>query len=116
MLLLILHADKANPGCVPGKLYEYMAARRPIMAIIPAEFEAARLIRETSAGVTVDVADPAGIDRCLIDSYAAYKSNAAESRGACDLSPYERRRGAQRLAQIFTECTGAQERQSRREV
>lgn len=108
MLLLILHGDRSNPGHVPGKLYEYLGARRPIMAIMPADFEAARLIRETRAGVTVDAADATGIDRCLIDSYAAYKSNSVCCASECDLSPYERKHGAKQLANIFSDCLGAQ--------
>lgn len=103
VLLLILHADQSNPGHVPGKLYEYLGARRPIMAIMPADFEAARLIRETLAGVTVDASDAQGIDRCLIDSYSAYESNSACCVGEGDLSPYERRHGAEQLAKIFSE-------------
>jgi len=108
LLLLILHGDKSNPGVVPGKLYEYLGARRPIMAIMPAEFEAARLIRETRAGVIVDGSNAAEIDRCLIDSYAAHKSNAAYSASECDLSPYERKQGAQQLADIFSDCLNEQ--------
>ena len=112
MLLLILHGDKSNPGLMPGKLYEYLGARRPIMAIMPAEFEAARLIRETRAGVIMDRSDSAAIDRCLIESYAAHKSNSAYSANECDLTPYERKQGAQKLADIFSDCLGEQELRS----
>lgn len=103
LLLLILHGDKSNPGHVPGKLYEYLGARRPVLGIMPADFEAARLIRETRAGVTVEASDAAGIDRCLIESYSAYESNSASCVCEGDLSPYERRHGAEQLAKIFSE-------------
>lgn len=103
VLWLILHGDKSNPGHVPGKLYEYLGARRPVVGIMPADFEAARLIRETRAGVTVEASDAAGIDRCLIDSYSAYESNTTCCVGEGDLSPYERRHGAMQLGKIFSE-------------
>jgi glycosyltransferase involved in cell wall biosynthesis len=103
LLLLILHGDRSNPGHVPGKLYEYLGARRPIIAIMPTDFEAARLIRETRAGVTVEASDATGIERCLSDSYTAYKSNAGCCTSESDLSPYERRNGAKQLANIFSE-------------
>ena len=102
LLLMILHGDRSNPGHVPGKLYEYFGARRPILALIPEDFEAARIIRETGAGLTVDAADGAGIDRCLLDAYAAYKANLACGAGAGDLSPYERKYGAAQLANILS--------------
>ncbi|HKS39937.1 MAG TPA: glycosyltransferase family 4 protein [Blastocatellia bacterium] len=103
MLLLILHGDKTNLGHVPGKLYEYLGARRPVLAIMPSEFEAARIIRETGAGVTVEAKDTAAIDRCLIDSYLEYKSASACSMNERDLSQYERRYGAKQLADILSE-------------
>ena len=109
MLLLILHGDKTNSGHVPGKLYEYLGARRPVLAIMPAEFEAARIIRETGAGVTVGAEDATGIDRCLIDSYLEYKSASACSTNERDLSQYERRYGAKQLANILSGVAKATE-------
>ncbi len=103
MLLLILHGDKTNSGHVPGKLYEYLGARRPVLAIMPPEFEAARIIRETGAGVTVEAEDADTLDRSLIDSYMEYKSASACSTGERDLSQYERRSGAKQLADILSE-------------
>jgi glycosyltransferase involved in cell wall biosynthesis len=102
LLLLILHGDRSNAGHVPGKLYEYLGARRPVLALVPADFEAARIVGEAGAGVTVEATDAAGIERCLLDSYAAYKSGA--DGGACrgDLSAYERKAGAERLADILS--------------
>jgi glycosyltransferase involved in cell wall biosynthesis len=110
LLLLILHGDRSNPGHVPGKLYEYLGARRPVLALAPADFEAARIIRETGAGVTVEATDAAGIDRCLLDSYAAYQSGAGSGAGRGigrgDLSAYERRHGAAQLADILSSLGG----------
>jgi glycosyltransferase involved in cell wall biosynthesis len=102
LLLLILHGDRSNHGHVPGKLYEYLGARRPVLALVPANFEAAQIIRETGAGVTVDATDAAGIEQCLMDSYADYQSNIESGAGAADLSDYERRHGAAQLADMLS--------------
>ena len=102
LLLLILHGDRSNAGHVPGKLYEYLGARRPVLAIIPEDFEAARIIGETGAGVTVEATDAAGIERCLLDSYAAYKSDAGTAACQGDLAAYERRQGAAQLADLLS--------------
>ena len=36
-----------------GKVFEYLAAERPILAVVPPDGAAAELIRETGAGVVV---------------------------------------------------------------
>jgi glycosyltransferase involved in cell wall biosynthesis len=105
LLLLFLHSDRSDIGHVPGKLYEYLGARRPILAIVPPNFEVARIIRETHAGMTVEATDLAGIEQCLLDSYLAYKSGREVLLSESDLSPYERRHGAQRLADLLNELT-----------
>jgi glycosyltransferase involved in cell wall biosynthesis len=104
-LLLILHADQCNPGLVPGKLYEYLGARRPIMAIMPSDFEAARIIRDTGAGVAIDASNMAEIERYLLDSYFSFKSGTTQTSNESDLSAYERTQGARKLAELLTELT-----------
>lgn len=103
LLLMILREGAANSGVVPGKLYEYLASRTPVLAIMPSEFEAARIIRQTEAGAIVDESDEAGIERCLVDSYAAYKSGEVRSDRNKDISIYDRRAGARQLASLFTD-------------
>ena len=54
LLLLLLPDVGARGRDVPsGKLYEYLAARRPILAAVPPDGSAARLIHEAGAGVVV---------------------------------------------------------------
>jgi glycosyltransferase involved in cell wall biosynthesis len=49
---LLLWKPRGAPTMVPGKLYEYLAAGRPILAVLPAEDEAAELARRGGAVVT----------------------------------------------------------------
>lgn len=46
---------------LPGKLFEYLAMRKPILALSPAHGEVARVMQETAAGWCVDPHDPAAI-------------------------------------------------------
>src|SRR5262249_17255554 len=105
LLLLILHRDRANPGVTTGKLFEYLGSRTPILAIVPPHFEAARIVRETGAGTSVEANDSEGIERALLDSYQAFKSGAVQCSDQCDLSAYERKAGARRLAELLNELT-----------
>jgi glycosyltransferase involved in cell wall biosynthesis len=105
LLLLILHRDKANPGVTTGKLYEYLGARTPILAMVPPHFEAARIVRETGAGVSVEASDTEGIAGALLDSYREFKSGSARCAGHADLSAYERSSGAGQLAELLSEIS-----------
>jgi glycosyltransferase involved in cell wall biosynthesis len=105
LLLLILHRDKANPGVTTGKLYEYLGSRTPILAIVPPHFEAARIVRETGAGVSVEASDTEAIEEALLDSYQAFKSGTDSGLSLADLSAYERNAGARQLAELLNEIT-----------
>src|SRR6185369_15493177 len=51
LLLLIPEADGRGRGVLSGKVFEYLAAERPILAVVPPDGAAAALLRETGAGV-----------------------------------------------------------------
>jgi glycosyltransferase involved in cell wall biosynthesis len=61
--LLLVTSDRLSWE-LPGKLSEYMGADRPVFAIA-GDNEAARVIDETSLGISVDPADPVGIADAL---------------------------------------------------
>jgi glycosyltransferase involved in cell wall biosynthesis len=46
---------------VPSKLYSILAAGRPILAVAPAESDAARIVEESGCGIAVDPDDPAAV-------------------------------------------------------
>lgn len=54
VLLLLLWTDRQQKGIYTGKLFEYIGARRPILAVGPGEDVAADLIRELGAGYIAD--------------------------------------------------------------
>jgi glycosyltransferase involved in cell wall biosynthesis len=51
LLLLIPEADGRGRGVLSGKVFEYLAAERPILAAVPPDGVAAALIDETGTGV-----------------------------------------------------------------
>ena len=59
LLLLIPEAAGRGKGVLSGKVFEYLAAERPVLAVVPPDGAAAGLIRETGAGV---VAAPEDVD------------------------------------------------------
>jgi glycosyltransferase involved in cell wall biosynthesis len=65
LLLLVPEAGGRGRGVLSGKVFEYLAAGRPILAAVPPDGAAAELIRETGAGVVVAPEDVAGMRSAL---------------------------------------------------
>ena len=63
VLLLLLWNDPKEKGVYTGKLFEYIGARRPILAIGPIDNVAAKLIQERKAGIVLR--EPEEIERRL---------------------------------------------------
>jgi glycosyltransferase involved in cell wall biosynthesis len=65
LLLLIPDADGRGRGVLSGKVFEYLAAERPILAVVPPDGAAADLIREVGNGVVAPPEDVAAIREAL---------------------------------------------------
>lgn len=74
LLLLINQSPNAN-GILTGKFYEYLASKRPILAIGPTDGDAARVLNDTGAGTMVGFSDEVDTEKTILDYYARYKSN-----------------------------------------
>jgi glycosyltransferase involved in cell wall biosynthesis len=103
LLLLLPQAGERGGPVLPGKIFEYLAAERPILAAVPPEGEAASLIREAHAGVVVPPDDVGAIGEALVGLEARWRA------GALDGSPLDpqlrdrisRRRRVQELADLL---------------
>lgn len=74
LLLLIPEAGGRGRGVLSGKVFEYLAAERPILAAVPPDGEAAALIREVGAGVVVAPDDVEGAAAALRDLHARWSA------------------------------------------
>jgi glycosyltransferase involved in cell wall biosynthesis len=72
LLLLIPDAGGRGRGVLSGKVFEYLAAGRPILAVVPPDGAAAELIRSVDAGPVVAPDDVDGIKAALADLYARF--------------------------------------------
>lgn len=63
-----------DPAWQPAKLLEYVAMRKPILAVAPVHGEAAGVVRETGAGTTVSPDDPEAIRAAVLDLARARRS------------------------------------------
>jgi glycosyltransferase involved in cell wall biosynthesis len=78
LLLLIPEAGGRGRGVLSGKVFEYLAAERPVLAVVPPDGAAAELIRETGAGVVVAPDDVPGIRAALTTLHARWRAGALE--------------------------------------
>lgn len=74
LLLLIPEAGGRGRGVLSGKVFEYLAAERPILAVVPPDGAAAALIRETGAGLVVPPEDEEAIAGGLKELHARWRA------------------------------------------
>jgi len=78
LLLLIPEAGGRGRGVLSGKVFEYLAAERPILAAVPPEGAAADLIRETGAGVVAPADDVEALGAALTGLVERWRAGALE--------------------------------------
>jgi glycosyltransferase involved in cell wall biosynthesis len=78
LLLLLPEAGERGAPVLPGKIFEYLAAERPILAAVPPDGAAARLIREADAGVVVAPDDSAAMKEALVGLAARWRAGALD--------------------------------------
>src|SRR5437763_4154594 len=74
LLLLIPEAGGRGKGVLSGKVFEYLAAERPILAVVPPDGAAAGLLRDAGAGVVVAPDDVEGMTHALVEMHAQWKA------------------------------------------
>ena len=73
LLLLIPDAGGRGRGVLSGKVFEYLAAERPILAAVPPDGAAAQLIRDTGAGVVAAADDVPALRDALVELHARWR-------------------------------------------
>jgi glycosyltransferase involved in cell wall biosynthesis len=74
LLLLIPEARGRGRGVLSGKVFEYLAAERPILAVVPPDGAAAQLIRDTGAGVVAAPEDEEAIRDALLSLHERWRA------------------------------------------
>ncbi|WP_222984061.1 glycosyltransferase family 4 protein [Flagellimonas meishanensis] len=75
-VLLLLEIDsEETKGIIPGKLFEYLNAGRPILAVGPENWDAGAIVSETQAGRVCVHGDKATIKAVLLDWFEKYESD-----------------------------------------
>ncbi|WP_299172853.1 glycosyl transferase family 1 [uncultured Allomuricauda sp.] len=100
-LLLLLEIDsEETKGIIPGKLFEYLNANRPILALGPEGWEAGEMVKSTNAGVFYGKKDKKELKTVLLNWFEAFQNGAlhCDSKG---IEQYHRRALTKQLANFI---------------
>ena len=104
LLILPLRKEPEYKAVLPGKLFEYLASRRPVLGIGQKDGAMAMILNETKTGVVLDWEDREAI-ACHIDScWEKHLTGKLVTDGA-DISQFTRRSLTKRMAQLFDSLT-----------
>ncbi|MDG1038341.1 MAG: glycosyltransferase family 4 protein [Polaribacter sp.] len=99
LLLLIPNIEKSK-GILTGKLFEYLTAKRPILAIGPEEGDLSEILKETNSGIIVDFDDEKKISSEILKLYNQYKEGSLKVQSK-NIEKYHRKQLSKKLAIII---------------
>jgi glycosyltransferase involved in cell wall biosynthesis len=104
VLLLILNNMPNVNGRLPGKLFEYLASRRPIVVIGPEESDASKIVHSVNAGSNCGFEDLENTINTVKKLYERFRNNNLQSNET-DISEYSNRKLTRKLAGYFNQIS-----------
>jgi glycosyltransferase involved in cell wall biosynthesis len=105
VLILPLRKEPEYEAVLPGKLFEYLASRRPILGIGQTNGAMAKIVRDTGSGMVYDWDDEKNLRKWIDFCWEEFKNDELRDNMS-DISMYSRRRLTRRLAALLDELTG----------
>ncbi len=101
-LLLVVDDAKESSEIVPGKVYEYIGVRKPVLALGPEESAIARLLSETNCGKTAHQSNIEKIEEIFLEYYTNwYYGKPITTPNDDEINKYERRVLTGELAKLL---------------
>ena len=105
VLLLIINDEPNAQGRLPGKLFEYLASRRPILVLGPDGSDAASILHELQAGSTCGYRDYGSTKATILGLYEKYLKNDLPDN-VMSIERYSNRNTTRSLALFLDSMTG----------
>jgi glycosyltransferase involved in cell wall biosynthesis len=103
-LLLVANTTAGAEATVPGKLFEYLAVGRPILAIAPPASSTEDVLAQTGGGWLAPAGDPAAIACVLERAFADHQAQRVPPADPRQVARFDRRALAGDLARILDEA------------
>ena len=100
VLLLSVNNVPSAKGIVTGKIFEYLQAKRPILAIGPIDGDLADILNRSNAGVVVDFYDKKELKDNILDFYKRYKTGTLTVNYS-EITPYHRKNITKELVAVI---------------
>jgi len=100
VLLLAVNNVPSAKGIVTGKIFEYLQAQRPIVAIAPTNGDVAAVLEETKSGTVVGFDDTESLKKILVDLYQQYQNGSLKTK-AIGVEKYHRKALTKKLVNII---------------
>ena len=101
VLLLFVNNSPNAKGILTGKIFEYMASGRPILAIGPKDGDTAIILEKTNSGLIVDFEDKERMKNIIIDLFNKFKENQLITKKNEMVEKYSRRARAKEYVQLI---------------
>lgn len=100
VLLLLIPNVKKSEGILTGKLFEYLTAKRPILAIGPENGDLSKILKETNAGVVIDFNDEAKLTSEILKLYKQFKRGKLVTNFK-DIEQFHRKELTKKISEII---------------
>ncbi|MFK7810987.1 MAG: glycosyltransferase family 4 protein [Maribacter sp.] len=100
VLLLAEIDSEETKGIIPGKLFEYMAAERPILGVGPIGWEVAEMVAETKTGAIFEYTAHFQLKNVLLNWFEQYQKNQLRV-SSTNTNQYSRRELTRKLAEYI---------------
>lgn len=100
VLLLVEINSLETQGIIPGKLFEYMAAQRPILGVGPKNWEVAEMISETQSGEVFDYEVRSQLKDQILEWFGKYQNDSLGVDSE-NVAQYSRRELTRKLAKFL---------------
>lgn len=99
LLLLIPNVEKSE-GILTGKLFEYLTAKRPILAIGSEKGDLSQILKNTKAGAIFNYNNEIGLEKEIMRLYNQFKDGVLEVKSK-NIEQYHRKNLTKQLANII---------------
>ena len=101
VLLLLINDTKNAKGILTGKFFEYLSAKRPILAIGPENGDAAKILSETGSGVISEFNNEGVLKKNILHYYELFKIGNLKIESK-ETHQYSRRELTKKLSNILS--------------
>ncbi|WP_457610983.1 glycosyltransferase family 4 protein [Lutibacter sp.] len=104
LLLLVVNNVPSAKAIITGKVFEYLMAKRPILAIAPINGDLAEIIKKTNSGFVIGFDDEVLLKKTILDLYSRFKQQNLEINSK-NIEQFHRRELTKKVSKIINSIT-----------